>query len=235
MVNIVQYLEGKTPYICKRGNPGLARRADKFAIYILQICYKILPGGNSDYSVFAKKLSLARQCQVQTSDCCEKPAKLSSSQSWWVTVQLSSAQLVLNQSTVSWAMHTMLGRLCGAILTLSVISTHVIRRDSVFRGQYMRAFGYGNATKYPPILGKFQDYAQLNLAEVMELPRCAFKDQSYSPLLNITEEQDFLHFYLILFYPPSSPLSQSPSQRNTNIQLLHLIKIIYKVQFSSVS
>ena len=29
MLNIVQYLEGKTPYICKRGKPGLARRADK--------------------------------------------------------------------------------------------------------------------------------------------------------------------------------------------------------------
>ena len=119
-----------------------------------------------------------------------------------------SAQLVLNQSTVSWAMHTMLGRLCAAILTLSVISTHVIRRDSVFRGQYMRAFGYGNATKYPPILGKFQDYAHLNLAEVMELPRCAFKDQSYSPLLNITDEQDFLQFSIVQ-YPRGSLISKT--------------------------
>lgn len=72
----------------------------------------------------------------------------------------------------------------------------------------MKTFGYGNATKYPQILGKFQDYAHLNLAEVMELPRCAFKDQSYAPLRNISEEQDFLQFSIVQ-YPQNSLLSNS--------------------------
>ena len=72
----------------------------------------------------------------------------------------------------------------------------------------MKTFGYGNATKYPQILGKFQDYAHLNLAEVMELPRCAFKDQRYTPLRNISEEQDFLQFSIVQ-YPQNSLLSNS--------------------------
>ena len=93
-------------------------------------------------------------------------------------------------------------------IVVNIISSHIIRRDSVYRRQYLKTFGYGNGTNYPKMLGKFQDFSHLNLAEVMELPRCAFKDQSYTPLRNISEDQDFLQF-TILQYPRSSLLSRS--------------------------
>ena len=95
-----------------------------------------------------------------------------------------------------------------AILSLNTAYSHVIRRDSVFRRKYLDTFGYGNATQYPPMLGRFQEYAHMNLAEVMELPRCGFKDLKYSPLLNISDEQDFLRFSIVQ-YPRNSLVSNS--------------------------
>ena len=72
----------------------------------------------------------------------------------------------------------------------------------------MKTFGYDNSTQYPDLLAKFQTYAHLNLVEVMHLPRCGFKDQRYTPLSNITLEQDLILFSIVE-YPRDSLLSRA--------------------------
>ena len=52
--------------------------------------------------------------------------------------------------------------------------------------------GHSNATEYPEILRKYQDFSRLTLAQVLRLPRCGGRDQKYKPLARVPTDTDSL-------------------------------------------
>ena len=67
--------------------------------------------------------------------------------------------------------------------------------------------GYTNSSQYPLMMRKYQDFARLTLPQVLRLPRCANRDQNYSPLRRIPSEADSL-LYMISEYPQAGLFTQ---------------------------